>query len=311
MSLFEFKVVSQIIRTTKRITLPGFAGVPIFDVAKFFYHRVFKGGIQTRSRSIAFSFFLALFPTVIFLFTLIPYVPIEGFQDRLLTMIQSFLPYNTDRSVMETIEEIIKRQNSGLLSFGFLFALFVSTNGVNSLITSFDESLDYIEKRKGYRQRLIAVYLTILLAILVCIAIVLIIITEVMLHFISKNIINLSQSSVYLLLAGKYIILLILSFTAISSLYYFGPSGGTKRWRFFSPGSILATFLITITSIGFNFFIQHFGQYNKIYGSIGTLIVILVFLNFNCLQLLIGFELNNSIEKAKLKPGKINLKEKE
>ena len=192
-----------------------------------------------------------------------------------------------------------------------MLALFVSTNGVNSLIASFDESVDHIEKRKGYKQRLIAVYLTILLAVLVCIAIVLIIITEVLLHFISKNIINLSKSSVYFLLAGKYLILLILSFTAISSLYYFGPSGGTRRWRFFSPGSILATFLITISSIGFNFFIQHFGQYNKIYGSIGTLIVILVFLNFNCLQLLIGFELNNSIEKAKLKPGKINLKEKE
>ena len=308
MKLLQHKYVSQFIGFTQRITLPGFSGVPIFDVARFFFKEVFKGDIQTRARSIAFSFFLALFPAIIFLFTLIPYVPIEGFQDRLLVMIQSFLPYNTNQTVMETIEEIIKRQNGGLLSFGFLFALFVSTNGVNSLIVSFNESLDYIEKRKGYKQRLVAIYLTILIALLVCIAIVLIIITEVMLHFISKNIINLSSSDVYLLLAGKYIILLILSFTAISSLYYFGPSGGTKRWRFFSPGSILATFLIAITTIGFNFFLQHFGQYNKIYGSIGTLIIILVYLNFNCLQLLIGFELNNSIEKAKHKPGKIKLK---
>ncbi len=308
MFLPKFKIISDLVRFTKRITLPGFDGVPIFDVAQFFYKEVFQGDIQTRARSIAFSFFLALFPAVIFLFTLIPYVPIAGFQEKLLSTIQSFLPYNTNQSVVETIEEIITRQNSGLLSFGFLFALFVSTNGVNSLIISFDRRKTDAEKRKGYRQRLVAIYLTLLMAVLVCIAIVLIIVTEVALHFISQHIINLSQGGVYLLLAGKYIVLLLLSFTAISSFYYFGPSGGTKRWRFFSPGSILATFLITITSLVFNFFIMHFGNYNKIYGSIGTLIVILIFFNFNCLQLLIGFELNVAIEKAKLKPGKVKLK---
>jgi membrane protein len=110
------------------------------------------------------------------------------------------------------------------------------------------------------------------------------------------------KSSVYFLLGGKYIILLVLCFTAISSLYYFGPSGGTKKFRFISAGSTLATILIVLTSIGFNYFISHFGRYNKVYGSIGTLIIILVYINFNCLQLLIGFELNNSIDKAKIKP---------
>ena len=104
------------------------------------------------------------------------------------------------------------------------------------------------------------------------------------------------------MLSVKYLILVILCFTAISSLYFFGPSGGIKKFRFISAGSTLATILVILTSVGFNFFIQHFGRFNKVYGSIGTLIVILIYINFNCLQLLIGYELNNAIDKAKIKP---------
>lgn len=297
-----FTYLRKLIAYTRQFSFPGFKGIPIYDVGVFFTKEVFRGDIQIRARAIAFSFFLALFPTIIFLFTLIPYVPIEGFQTKLLELIRSVLPYNTYDTAYQTIEEIIVRQNRGLLSFGFLLALIVSTNGVFALIGGFDKTVEH-KKRKGYKQRLVALYLTLLIAVLLVIAIVLIIVTEITLHYINTHVINLSQSSVYLLLAGKYLVLLLLSFIAISSLYYFGPSGGTKKWQFFSPGSILATFLIAITSIAFNFFIMNFGQYNKIYGSIGTLIVILIFLNFNCLQLLIGFELNNAIEKARLKPG--------
>lgn len=297
-----FTYLRKLIAYTRQFSFPGFKGIPIYDVGVFFSKEVFRGDIQIRARAIAFSLFLALFPSIIFLFTLIPYVPIEGFQTKLLELIRSVLPYNTYDTAYQTIEEIIVRQNRGLLSFGFLLALIVSTNGVFALIGGFDKTVEY-QKRKGYKQRLVALYLTLLIAILLVIAIVLIIVTEITLHYINTHVINLSQSSVYLLLAGKYLVLLLLSFTAISSLYYFGPSGGTKKWQFFSPGSILATFLIAITSIAFNFFIMNFGQYNKIYGSIGTLIIILIFLNFNCLQLLIGFELNNAIEKARLKPG--------
>lgn len=302
--LFRLELFKRILNTSKHITLPGFDGISIYNVASFFIKEVFEGDIQTRARSIAFSFFLALFPTIIFLFTLIPYIPIVGFQEKVLANLQSIFPYNTYDAVKSTIEEIITQQNGGLLSFGFLFALFVSTNGVNSIISSFDKTLFAGNKRSGFKKRVVAIYLTFLLTLLIVIAIVLIITTEIVLHFISREIISLDKSSVYLLLGGKYLILIILCFTAISSLYYFGPSGGRRKFRFISAGSTLATVLMILTSVGFNFFIQHFGQFNKIYGSIGTLIVILIYINFNCLQLLIGFELNNSIDKAKIKPVK-------
>lgn len=298
---FKNKVQRKSIEFSKRLILPGFDGIPLYDVAKFLGKAVFKGDIQMRARSIGFSFFLALFPAVIFLFTLIPYIPIDGFQDKLLASMQAFFPYNTYETARETIEGIVKRENGGLLSFGFLFALYVSTNGVMSMINSFDATIHAHTKRTGLKKRMVALYLTLLLSLLVVIAIVLIIVTEIALHFINTKITDMDRSSVYLLLGGKYLILLILSFTAISSLYYFGPSGGRKKFRFISAGSTLATLLIALTSLGFNYFIQHFGQYNKIYGSIGTLIIILVYINVNCMQLLIGFELNNSIDKAKLK----------
>jgi len=300
--LFRIKLFREALSLSKRISLPGFDGISIFNVASFFLKELFEGDIQTRARSIAFSFFLALFPTVIFLFTLIPYVPIAGFQEKLLSSLQSFFPYNTYDAARTTIEEIVTNQNGGLLSFGFLFAVFVSTNGVNSIISSFDKTLFAEHKRSGIRKRIVALYLTCLLAVLTIIAIVLIIATELVLLFINKEILSLDRSSVYLLMIGKYLILVILCFTAISSLYYFGPSGGRNKFRFISAGSTLATILVLLTSICFNFFIQNFGNFNKVYGSIGTLIVILIYINFNCLQLLIGFELNNSINKAKIKP---------
>lgn len=295
------KSTQKAITLSKGFILPGFNGIPLYNVAQFWGIAIFKGDIQMRARSIGFSFFLALFPAVIFLFTLIPYIPIDGFQDKLLASLQAFFPYNTYETARETIEEIVKQQNGGLLSFGFILALYVSTNGVMSIINSFDATIHAESKRKGLRKRLVALYLTLLMTLLVVIAIVLIIATEITLHYINTKIIDIDKSSVYLLLGGKYLILLILSFTAISSLYYFGPSDGTRKFRFISAGSTLATILVALTSIGFNFFIQHFGRFNKVYGSIGTLIIILVYINFNCLQLLIGFELNNSIDKAKLK----------
>jgi len=222
--------LSLIINYTRRITLPGFQKIPIYDVGKFFLRELFKGDLQIRARAIAFSFFLAIFPAIIFLFTLIPYVPIDGFQERLLSILQSLLPYNTYDTAYKTIEEIIVRQNGGLLSIGFILALFVSTNGVFALIEGFNKTIMH-EKRKGWKQRLVALYLTILLATLLIIAILLIIITEVILHYFNNHILNLNQNSVYLLLAGKYLILILLCFTAISSLYFFGPSGGSKKWH--------------------------------------------------------------------------------
>ncbi len=305
--LLRIRWIEKIFKFSKKITFPGFDGQPIYKVMKFFLRGLQKGDIQTHARSIAFSFFLSLFPTIIFIFTLIPYIPIKGFQDHLLEIIQQFVPENTYGEVRQTIEEIIKQQHSGLLSFGFVFALYVSSNGIMSMMNSFNRTFHNQIKRSGIKKRLVSIFLTILLSTLMMIAILLIIISEYCVHTLVKSYHLKSNWPVFFLQSGKWIILVALCLAAVSSLYYYG-SAGREKWQFFSSGSTFATLLIVLTSIAFNFFIMNFGHYNTIYGSIGTLIIILTYIFFNCLQLLIGFELNASIDRAR-KERSVNFKQ--
>jgi membrane protein len=281
-----------------KITLPGFEGIPILEVGFFFFRRITTSQLQTRSRALAFSFLLALFPTIIFLFTLIPYIPIDNFQARVLTMIQTLMPSNTFEAARTTIEDIILQQRGGLLSFGFLFALFVSADGILAMIRWFNRSYHGRETRGGLRVRLIAIGLTIILAIMATIAIALIVTSELLFSYISQREILVNFFQLILLHISRWVILIGLCFASISMLYYFGPAKKEKL-KFISAGASLATLLVILTSLGFNFFITNFGQYNKIYGSIGTLIIILIWLYINCMVLLVGFELNVSIQKAK------------
>jgi membrane protein len=291
-------LVRKTIQWSKRISLPGFEGLPFFEAINFFIQRLHEGELQTRARSMAFSFLLAIFPAIIFIFTLIPYIPLEAFQDRLLILIKDFLPSNTFEVARETIEDIIRQQRGGLLSFGFIFALYVTTDGIIALMNWFNKSYHGHKQRPGWKQRLVATGITISLAILVTAAVGLLVISEITYSYLEKKGIMVNLMEIILLTAGKWIILLLLCFATISLLYYLGPSK-KERMRFISAGSTLATMLLVITSLVFNYFITHFAQYNKVYGSIGTLIVILLWLYINSLVLLVGYELNVSIRKAR------------
>ena len=302
--LERLPVVAQLIEMTRHIKIPGFQGLPLYDVALFFFRGLNKGDIQMRARSASFSFFLALFPAVIFLFTLIPYIPIDGFQDRLLVLIQALLPANTYQASYQTIEDIIRHQRGGLLSFGFVFALYVSTNGVFALLKGFSQTYHARESRSPFRLRIASLVLTLVFAFLIFMVIAMIIGSEIAAKYIIQKKIMGTRLPLFLLNTGRWLILAGLCFTAISLLYSYGMSRPSRsiRWKFVTAGSTLATILVIATSLGFNYFITHFGQFNKIYGSIGTLIVILSWIFFNVLQLIIGFELNASIDMAKRNP---------
>lgn len=296
--LLALPLLRKILQWSKRISLPGFEGLPFFEAVNFFIQRLKEGELQTRARSLAFSFLLALFPAIIFIFTLIPYIPLESFQDRLLILIRDFLPSNTYEVARETIEDIIRQQRGGLLSFGFVFALYVTTDGIIALMNWFNKSYHGHKQRPGWKQRLVATGITFSLAFLVTASIGLIVVSEITYSYLEEKGIMVNLMQVILLTAGKWIILLLLCFATISLLYYLGPSK-KERMRFISAGSTLATMLLVITSLAFNYFITHFAQYNKVYGSIGTLIVILLWLYINSLVLLVGYELNVSIRKAR------------
>ncbi|MBK7965279.1 MAG: YihY/virulence factor BrkB family protein [Bacteroidetes bacterium] len=290
--------MKPLISFSKQLKLQGFEGLPLFNVAHFFIQRLRNNDLQTRARSLAFSFFLALFPTVIFIFTLIPYIPIPSFPEQLLLVLKDFLPANTFETARETIEDILLRQRGGLLSFGFFFALYVSADGIMALMTWFNKSYHGKELRPGWKMKLMAIGITLTLALFVFMAIGLILTFEYIYYYLEEKKILVSFMQLILISIGKWVILLGLCFSAISLLFYYGPSEKNKL-KFISAGSSLATFLIILTSLGFNYFLTNFGQYNKVYGSIGTLIVFLIWLYINSFVLLVGYELNVSIKKAK------------
>jgi membrane protein len=290
--------VRSFVASTKNVALPGFDHLPVYDVADFFFTGIQRGSIKTRAQSLAFSFFLALFPAIIFLFSLIPYVPVHSFQDQLLDLIRNLLPNNAYEATRSTIEDIIKHQRSGLLSIGFLLALYFTSNGFMALMKGFNSSYHVSEKRSPVKRRVAAIVLTLILSVLLILATVLIIFGEIAIRYLVEKHILKTKTQVWMLLLGKWVVVLALFFIAISFLYYYAPSV-KKRWRFISAGSTLATVLTILTSIVFAYFVNNFGQYNKLYGSIGTLIVIMLWIYFNSLILLLGFELNASIDNAK------------
>ena len=292
-----------LINFCKKIKPIGFSGLSIYDVTIFFWKGLMKGAITTRASSLAFNFFLAFFPSIIMFFTLIPYIPIAGLQETLIELLTIVLPPSTNEITFETLNDIINNPRSGLLSIGFIMAVYFSTNGINSLIEAFNISYHIRETRAIIKQRLLSLVLTLILSFILIIAMGLIIFGKFTVEYLTEYEL-ISQYAGVLILYGKWFTITLILFIGISILFYLGPSI-KSNWTLFTPGSILATLGIIITSIGFNYYISHFSQYNKVYGSIGTLIIILIWMYFNSIILLIGFELNASISNAKEKDIKL------
>lgn len=296
--LLKFTVYRYIIDATKKIIIPGFNNLPVYTVTVFFIKKLEASELTIFSSYIAFNFFLALFPGIIFLFTLIPYIEIEdiNFHVELLNIFKDLLPVSAYQTVEETLVDIINQPRGGLLSIGFISALYFSTNGINAIIESFNKSYHLSETRTFINQRLVAIGLNFILILFLFTAIILIVVGQIVLNQLGETIIKFSTITFYSLVFLRWLIIIALLLFSISILFYYGPSE-KKKWRFISAGSTLATILCIITSLVFAYFINNFGQYNKLYGSIGTLIVIMLWIYFNSLVLLIGFELNASTFK--------------
>jgi len=286
-----------LIQLSKKIKLNSFYNLSLYDILFFFYKGVKQGSITTRASSLAFNFFLAFFPSIIVLFTLIPYIPIVDLQETLMELISTILPPHTNEIAFSTIYDIINNPRSGLLSIGFVLTIFFATNGVNSLIEAFNSSYHINESRSIIRQRLLSLGITFLLSCILMITILLIMFSKTVVNYLITTEIIENKSIEYILF-GKWLVIIIMLFVGISIIYHFGPTI-KKKFKLFTPGSIISTCLIIVTSSFFNYYISNFAEYNKVYGSIGTLIIILLWMYINSIILLIGFELNASIYNAK------------
>lgn len=296
--LLKFKPYDYFIEWTKVVVFPGFGSLPLYTVAVFFFQEVAKEALLNKASSLAYNFLLAIFPGIIFLFTLIPYIPVDNFQEQLLSFIALILPSNAFVSIQSTLEDIVTKQNSGLLSFGFIAAVLFSTNGVHSLMKAFNKSSLIIENRSWLKQRIVAVFLTVMMFLALSVGMTIITISSYIFSYL-RSVLEIGDNYwLHLLTATRWFILIAVYFATVSVLYKFGPST-SKKWKLFSPGATLATILAITTFWVFAYYINHFNAYNRLYGSIGTLIVIMIWLYLNSLILLIGFELNAAIALSK------------
>lgn len=279
------------------VSFPGFKKKSIYQVGKFFVNGIFQESLNLRASSLAFNFFIALFPLIIFLFTLIPYFPIENLDVLITELIDKALPKNASTFLNETIQDILTNQNAGLLSFGFVAALYFSSNGFASLISAFDQGLHQNLQRNWFDVRAKSIGLLFIVVTLLIFTILLSILFSYALRVFESQVSLNDQFTVILLRLVEFILTLFLVYFIYSSIYYFG-SHKEAEWRFFSPGSTIATILSFVTTYGFRLYVENFNSYNKLYGSVGTLLVLMLLIYFNSFVILIGYELNRSIDKA-------------
>lgn len=286
----------RLLAMSKTISLPLFDDLPLFYVLRFFFRSMINGDILNKAASMAFSFFLALFPALIFIFSLIPYIPIENFQENLMANIKLILPGPAYDFTASTIEELVLNSHFDLLSFGFITMLFFASNGVNTTIDNFNNSILVENKRSWLSQRFTAFWMVALLGSLVIVSMLMLFFGKTILQFLAHQEM-MSWAIAKMLTFLNYVIVVAFIYFTVSFFYYFGPNK-KSRWKFFSAGSSLATLFIIIVSSIFENYINAFGTYNKLYGSLGAIMVIMLWFYFNSVIFLIGFELNTSLKRA-------------
>ncbi len=267
-----------------------------FDFLRHFLPKVTDNDTSERAASVAYSLILAVFPAIIFLFTLIPLIPIPNMENQVMDFFAQVLPASTYDTVKATIYDIISRPRGNVLSFGFLLALYAATNGILSLMMAFNSSHKTDEGRGFLKTRLIAFGLTIMLAFALFLAIAVLVIGGVITDYLQQIQILDNVVVATLLNIGRYLVVFAVFVAAISVIYKFGPDMDMK-WKFVNPGGIIASVLVVVTTFGFSYYVSNFGSYNKLYGSIGTLIVLMIWINLVCLLLILGFDMNVALYK--------------
>lgn len=303
--VFRFNPGIRLISWMKHIRFSNNENVSLYRIAKIFFQNLNEDEILDRANGVAFNFILAIFPTIIVVFTIVPYITTffpSLNTETIMQFVGDAIPQSMYEAMRTIVEEIMERKQGGLLSFGLIFALFLSTNGMMALMRAFNACYRTTDKRGALRTRLVATVLTLTMAIALFLAVVLLIVGQLALEYALEHIpeyswLDIDSFAIYALFAGRFLAIFIAFFLAISCVYYFGPAIH-YNWRFFSTGSISATLLCLAVMYGFSFYITNFGTYNKVYGSIGALIALMILIQLITIVLLIGYEINISVHDA-------------
>ncbi len=293
--VLESKPVQWLVHKSKSLVLPGFEGIPLYDVIVFFLKETARESLVERAAAISFNFLLAIPPFFIFLFTLVPFIPLQNIEPTLYDLAKAVTPNeNTYQIVREMIHDFLYTHRNTLLSFAFILSFYYSSNGVMGMLRSFDKLLPGFNQRLWWQTRLTALKLTVFLVVLLLATVALIIMQGTIMKWVFESLNIRDSFSQLALLAARWLLIILLFFSIISVIYRFGPAT-KKKWKFISAGSTFATVSMIVVTLGFSFWVTNFAQYNQIYGSIGTVLILMLVVYFNSFILLIGFELNTSI----------------
>jgi membrane protein len=289
--------VSFLTTKSRKLVIPGFRGLPLYDVARFFFRQVKKVGLNERAAAISFNLIMALPAGFLFLFSLIPYFPKSAnLQKEILNIFKDIAPNSETHLFIENlVNDLLLQPHAGVFSFGFLALMFYTSNAMIGIIRSFDRSIEERTRKFFLHKRLRAIRLTMILIVLVLISTFLLLVGKEQMIYLMRHVFKMRRADRIAWWNGvRWVIIVALLFYGIALVYKFAPSL-KKRWKLVSPGSILAASLTLINLILFSYWVTNFGSYNKVYGSIGTMLIIMVLIYINSLILLIGFELNVSI----------------
>ncbi|WP_296381736.1 YihY/virulence factor BrkB family protein [Winogradskyella sp.] len=307
--LDKIPVINLIVRFFKKIRLPGFEGLSVYDLLELYIMGIVNGALTTRASAIAFSFFTAIFPFLLFVIIIIPYIPIDKFEVEFLGFLNSFLPPQTSDFFFSNIfENISESGGAGLISSVFLLSMLLMANGVSAVFSGFEYSYHEQLTRNVFQQYLYAFGVALILAFLVLLTVAVFgyfqiyVIQPIYEGITGKDALE-TDSGLGWIIFAKYMFFVIMVYLATATLYYFGTKEG-RHTRFFSVGALLTTLLIILTSYLFGVYINNFSQYNKLYGSIGALLILLLYLWLNSNILLLGYELNASLQFLRKHPKK-------
>ncbi len=308
--LAKIPIVNWLVKLFKSIRLPGFEGLSIYNLLEIYIVGIVKGTLSSRASSIAFSLFMALFPLLIFLVTLIPFVipyvsvGAEDFDFQFLMFLESFLPSATSEYFGEIYQQIKDQKRGGLLSSAFIISIFLVANGVNAIFSAFENSYHIELTRNFFRQYAYALMVGLILSILLIVGAVVFVyfefyILEYTTEYLGKKLgYDVQKSDAIGIEWAKVVFFMLLSYLTTAILYYFGTAEGRKV-RFFSVGALMTTLLFVATSYYFGVYVEKFARYNELYGALGGLLILMVFIWLNSNILLLGFELNATLHSMK------------
>lgn len=291
-------VIKYAVRGLKKVKLSWLQGLSLYELLEIYIIGIAEGALTYRAAAIAFSFFMALFPFALFILNLIPFIPIDNFQEDFLHFVEVNVPPNTYDAIAAIIHDILNNSQSSLLSTGFILSIFLMANGLNSILGGFETSHHVLIKRGFFRQYFVAIGLSLLMSFILIFTVATIVVFEVFIQI--TKIQDVFSDRIPLIEVGQYTFVLLMILITNSIMLKFGTKHTGKR-SFFSYGSVFSTILIVVSSYVFGIWVVRFSQYNELYGSIGTLLILMFYIWINCMILLLGFELNAAINRIKRK----------